>query len=209
MGFLAERFPEQVSRSMVGGPTYSVIVAMLPNGREQRNINRSLPQHQFTVGQGLKIDEDWREGDRFFRKARGKAHAFRFKDWSDYQLATTASQLTQITTTTFQLAKLYGTDEPSFQEVRKLTRIVSGTLQVFLDGVLQTSPTNYTANIDTGVVTFASAPGAAVRTATCEFDVPCRFDFDEKKHEMVFRRDDTGQVFLRWDNIKLLEEMSG
>jgi uncharacterized protein (TIGR02217 family) len=207
MGFLAQRFPGG-ARGAAGGPSYSVTLAALPSGKEQRNLNRTYPRQMLTVTQGLRVDEDWREGDAFFRKARGKTHTFRVQDGADYQLAVADSALVQITTTTFQLAKLYGTDEPTFQETRRLTRIVAGTLQVFLDAVLQATPANYTVNIDTGIVTFAVAPGAAVRTASCEFDVPCRFDFDEKNHEVFLRRQN-GQVFLRWENIRLLEDMDG
>lgn len=208
MGFLAQRFPEDLSRGMVGGPGFDVTVATLPNAFEQRNINRSASRHAYMVSQPLKVD-DWRPADSFFRKARGRGHSFRFKDWTDYQLAVADSSLTQITTTTFQLAKVYGADEPTFQEVRRLTRIVAGTLSVFLNGVLKANPADYTVNIDTGVVTFGVAPGGAVRTASCEFDVPCHFDFDEKKHEMIARRADSGQVFLRWENIRILEDMRG
>ena len=207
MGFLAQRFPGG-ARGAVGGASYSVTVASLPSGKEQRNINRTYPRQMLTVTQGLKVDSGWQVGDAFFRKARGKAHAFRVQDVSDYELAVADSSLVQITTTTFQLAKIYGADEPTFQETRRLTRIVTGTLSVFLNGTLQTTPAQYTANFNTGVVTFASAPGGAVRTASCEFDVPCRFDFDEKNHEMVFRVVN-GQSFLRWENIRLLEDMDG
>lgn len=207
MGFLSERFPDEYARGMVGGPTYSVTIGSLPNGKEQRNLNRTYPRQTYTVSQGLKIDE-WRGADRFFRKARGRTHAFRLRDHSDFELATADSALVLITATTFQLAKVYGSDEPTFQEVRRLTRIVAGTLQVFLDAVLQNNPANYTVNLDTGVVTFVSPPGSAVRTASCEFDVPCRFDFDDKNHEHLFRREN-GQVFLRWENIRVIEDMDG
>lgn len=208
MGFLAERFPDSIARGMVGGPSYSVTVASLPSGKEQRNLNRAYPRQEYRLAHGLKIDEDWRIADRFFRKARGKTHAFRFQDGSDYRLAVGDSRLVQITSTTFQLSKVYGADEPAFEEVRRLTRIVTATLQVFLNGTLQATPAAYTADLNTGIMTFVSPPGGAVRTAACEFDVPCRFDFDEKNHEVVLRRDN-GQVFLRWDNIRLLEDMDG
>jgi uncharacterized protein (TIGR02217 family) len=208
MGFLTQRFPERITRGAVGGPVYRTTVAYLPSGREQRNIDRQYPQHQYDVSQGIKTDADWRDADEFFRKARGRAHAFRYKDWADYQLAVGDSQLTQITTTTFQLAKVYGADEPTWQAVRNLTRIVTGTLKVYLDSVLKSTPADYTADLNTGIVTFTSAPGAAVRTASCEFDVPCRFDLDDKRGELVFRRN-SGQTYLRWENIRIIEDMAG
>ena len=117
------------------------------------------------------------------------------------------SELPQLTTTTFQLAKVYGSDEPTFKEVRNLTRLVAGTLKVFLNGVLKASPADYSVNVDTGVITFTSAPGAATRTASCDFDVPCYFEIDDRRGQLEARRN--GQFFLRWENIRIREDMNG
>jgi uncharacterized protein (TIGR02217 family) len=208
MGFLAERFPEHITTGAVGGPMYSTTVAYTTSGSVQRNQNWAYPRHRYEISQGIKNDADWRAADAFFRKARGRAHSFRLKDWTDYELAVADSELTQITSTTFQLAKVYGSDEPTFREVRRLTRIVAGTLQVFLNGALQASPANYTVDLDTGVVTFASAPGGATRTASCEFDVPCMFEFDEREAELVHRAPN-GESLLRWESIRIVEDPLG
>ena len=208
MGFLTQRFPERITRGAVGGPTYSTTIGFLPSGVEQRNIDRAYPQHRYDVSQGIKNQADARIADAFFRKARGKAHSWRYKDWVDYQLTTAQSSLVQITSTTFQISKLYGTDEPTYQETRRLTRIVSGTLAVYLNAVLKATPGDYTADLNTGIVTFGVAPGAAVRTASCEFDVPCRFDFDDRQPELVHRQPDNSMM-LRWDSIRILEDMRG
>jgi uncharacterized protein (TIGR02217 family) len=208
MAFLTERFPDRITRGMTGGPMFDTTVAVVLSGKEKRNINRSASQHRYDLSQGIKTEADADVCTAFFRKARGRAHAFRVKDWMDFRLTRAMSRLVQITTTTFQVSKVYGGDEPTFEEVRSLTRLVSGTLQVWKDTVLQTNPTHYTVNVDTGVVTFGSAPGAAVLEAACQFDVPCRFDFDAKDSELVHRKPD-GTLLIRWESIALLEDMRG
>lgn len=212
MGTLTERFPDRISRGMVGGPTYNTGVAFLPNGLEQRNNSgRTRGQHRYEVSRGIKDDDDARVSDAFFRKARGKLHNFRVKDCMDYQLATSASRLVLITSTTFRISKVYGGDEPTFEEVRPLTRLVTGTVSVFKDAVLVAQAPgagNCTVDLNTGIVTFGTAPGGSVLTASGQFDVLCRFDFDDKQSELVTRKPD-GTLLIRWDAIRLLEDMRG
>lgn len=200
MGFLAERFPDNISRGATGGPGYSTTVVAAFGGAESRNINWSASRHRYNVSQGIKTGADERECDAFFRKARGRAHSFRFKDWADYQLTVAQSRLVLISGTTYQLSKVYGADEPTFEEVRKLTRIVAGTLRVYSATALQTEGVGYTVDINTGRVTTA----LSALTASCEFDVPCRFDFDQKNTELVYRRGD-GTMLVQWDGIEIVE----
>ena len=207
MGFLTQRFPDRISAGAVGGPGFSTTVTTTFGGRESRNINWEASKHRYNVSQGVKNDADARHCDEFFRKARGRAHAFRFKDWRDYLLNTANSRMVQITATTFQLCKVYGADEPTFEEVRVLTRLVSGTVRVFNNAtelVMGAGAGKFTVNVDTGIVTYGTAPGGATRTASCQFDVPCRFDFDEKQAGLVSYRND-GTIMVSWDNIMLVE----
>lgn len=209
MAFLNERFPDNIARGAVGGPTWNTTIAFLPSGIDQRNnAGRSRAQHRYNVSQGLKKAADYVVADAFFRKARGRLHSFRFKDWADYKLARSASRLVEITSTTFQLSKVYGGDEPTFEEVRQITRPVSGTLRVWEDAVELTITTDFSVDVDTGIVTFASAPGAAALEASCDFDVPSRFDFDDKQGELVGRSAD-GTMLLRWESITIVEDMRG
>ena len=213
MGFLSQRFPERITRGAIGGPTYSTTVAYLPSGVEQRNANQARARHRYDVSQGIKNAVDHKVCDAFFRKARGRLHAFRVKDWADYQLARADSRLVPITSTTSRVCKVYGGDEPSFEEVRPLTRLVAGTLKIWKNGTQMTlaggaGPLLFTVDVDTGIVTFGEAPGAATLEASCEFDVPCRFDFDDKQAELVHRQPD-GTMWLRWESIRLVEDMRG
>lgn len=209
MGFLTARFPDAIAYGAVGGPTWNTSAFFLPSGVDQRNnAGRTHAQHRFNVSQGVKDDDDHRAADAFFRKARGRLHSFRFKDWTDYRLARADSRLVELTSTTFRLSKVYGGDEPTYEEVRPITRPVTGTVRVWEDAVEQTITTDFTVDFDTGIVTFISPPGAAVLEASCEFDVPCRFEFDEKQGELVTRTP-TGDVFVRWESIAVVEDMRG
>jgi len=141
------------------------------------------------------------------RPSNTTAHAFRFKDWTDYRLATADSRIVMLTTTTGQLCKVYGADESTYEEVRELTRIVSGTIHVYNNGVELVQGAGagqFQIDLDTGIITYGTAPGGATRTAACEFDVPCRFDFDEKQAGLVRRYPD-GSVALAWSDITIVE----
>lgn len=200
MGFLAQRFPDNIARGATGGPGYSTTIAVALGGAESRNINWADSRHKYNVGQGIKTGADERACDAFFRKARGRAHSFRFKDWADFALTVAQSRLVLISGTTYQLNKVYGSDEPTFEELRPLTRIVAGTLRVYSASILRTEGTDYTVDINTGRVTTA----LGTLTASCEFDVPCRFDFDQKSTSLVHRRAD-GTMLIQWDDIEIVE----
>ena len=62
-------------------------------------------------------------------------------------------------------------------EVRTITKPVTGTMKVYLDGVEQLS--GWSVDTTTGLVTFSAPPAVGVEvTADFEFDVPVRFDTD-------------------------------
>lgn len=210
MGFLAKRFPPYISRGATGGHAFfDTTVVEVASGHETAIANWSASRGRWNVSQGVKrmdgqIDDRRFEAVRdFLYMARGRLHRFRFKDWMDFRCARANGRLVQITSTTFQISKVYGT-EVAFEYVRSLTRPVPGSVQVWLAGVLQASPADYTVNTDTGVVTFASAPGAAAREVACDFDVPARFDIDRLDARLVHRRDD-GVLLMEWNDIPIVE----
>jgi uncharacterized protein (TIGR02217 family) len=65
------------------------------------------------------------------------------------------------------------------------TRPVSGSVTIGLGGILQAS--GWTVDLDTGIVTFATPPGAGVAvSAGFQFDVPARFDIDRLEPVHLF-----------------------
>jgi uncharacterized protein (TIGR02217 family) len=195
MAFHDIRFPTDISFGSSGGPEYSTDVVITEGGFEQRNQNWAEARGRYNVAHGVKTDAQLSELIAFFRTRKGKANAFRFKDWSDYKAIGQVIGTGNGSNKNFQLVKNYISG--STTETRTITKPVSGTVSVFVNGVLQASPS---INYSTGLVTLVSAPanGATV-AADFEFDVPARFDTDRLSSSI----DNYG--IHSWQEIPILE----
>ncbi len=176
MSFHEVRFPPDIAYGASGGPAYSTSVVQTASGYEQRNMNWSAARGKWDVSSGLKNVSQLETLIAFFRARKGKAHGFRFKDWTDYtaesQIIGTGDGATKV----FQLIKTYVSGAGS--ETRKITKPVSGSVIVYLDGDQQMSGVSVDAT--RGIVTFSEAPEqGTIIDADFEFDVPVRFDVDE------------------------------
>lgn len=175
MAFHDTRFPDDISYGSSGGPEYSTDIVITHGGHEQRNINWAASRARYNVAHGVKTAAQLAELIAFFRARKGRAHGFRFKDWTDYQGSVEVLGLGNGSKTDFQLVRNYTSG--SITEARTITKPVSGTVQIYKDSALQSS--GVTVDYDTGEVVFSSAPAnGVVVTATFEFDVPVRFDTD-------------------------------
>jgi len=135
----------------------------------------------------------------FFRARRGPAVAFRFRDPYDHSSngmtgePTAGDQWIGVgdgVTDSFALVKRYGGSER-----RRITRPVSGSIRVAIDGAQVT--TGWTLQ-ERGVVEFSSPPvsGAEI-TAGFLFDVPVRFAEDRiEVNRSTFRAGDAPSVPL-------------
>lgn len=168
------RLPDEVEQGATGGPSFYTTVNAMSNGNEQRNINWQDPRADWQLSYGIQDQEDFEVCQAFFYARRGKAHSFRFKDWADFELTAELIAVGDGATQQFQLTKTYEPDGPE-PYVRKITRPIAATLQVFVAGVV----TGVTLN-DLGIIVFGAAPalGAQIKV-NCEFDVPVRFDVDK------------------------------
>lgn len=174
MAFDDVRLPDDVERGARGGPRFQTTIVGLSSGGEQRNADWSQQRCEFNISWGIDRKEDYQAVIAFFYARMGRAIAFRFKDWSDYQAAGVNIGTGDGTTKTFQLRKLYGT------YARKITRPVTGTLKVYVNGSLTSVSLGAL-----GTFTFAAAPASgAVITADFEFDVPVRFESDLMQVEL-------------------------
>lgn len=175
MAFVDVRFPTDISYGSGGGPEYSTDIVITASGHEQRNSNWAAARARYNVAHGVKTQAQLNTLIAFFRARRGRAHSFRFKDWTDFSVAAQAIGTGTGALTTFQLIKTYTSG--GVTETRAITKPVSGAVQVYLNSVLQVS--GWSVNATTGVITFTSAPGnGVVVSADFEFDVPVRFDTD-------------------------------
>lgn len=196
MSFVEIRFPEDISYGSSGGPVYSTDVVATLGGHEQRNSNWADARARYNVAHGVKTQEQLDALIAFFRARKGRAHGFRFKDWTDYKAVNQVLGLGDGSNAKFALIKQY--DSGGASELRAISKPVMDTVQVYVDSELQLE--GVTVNHATGEVTFAVAPeDDAIVTADFEFDVPVRFDTDS----LSARLDNYGAY--SWNDIPLVE----
>ena len=169
------QFPPKIAYGASGGAEFNTSITTTFSGFEQRNVNWQKARGRWDVSTGLKSKADMDALQAFFRARFGKAHGFRFKDWSDYQAVAQNLGTGNGTQTTFQLLKLYSSGGYSYS--REIKKPISGTVKIYLNSILQAS--GFTIDHATGIITFSAAPGAGVNvSADFDFDVPVRFDTD-------------------------------
>lgn len=196
MAFHEIQFPPKIAYGASGGPEFNTSIVTTFAGFEQRNINWQKSRGRWDVSTGIKNKADMDTVIAFFRARFGKAHGFRFKDWSDYQAVGQGLGTGNGSLTAFQLVKTYTSGAGSY--TREIKKPVSGTVKIYLNAVLQSS--GYSVDHNTGIVTFSSAPaGGVVVSADFDFDVPSRFDTDQ----ISVRADGPG-IFV-WDSIPIVE----
>ena len=186
--FLDIRFPPKISAGAVGGPEFLTDVVIVASGQETRNQNWTNERLSYEVSHAARREEDWRELASFFRVVYGKAHSFRFKDWTDYVCesgdgvfltADTGSPLG------VQMYKKYTFSGQIYY--RKITKPISGKVTTDAVGL------DYTTGIaSSGTFWYG------------EYDVHARFDTDAMKHETITPQDD-GELIVGWQNIPIVE----
>jgi len=186
--FLDIRFPEKISFGASGGPEFLTDVIITASGREARNQNWSSERLRYEVAHAARLEEVWRPLQAFFRVVAGRAHSFRFKDWTDYSAthsegvfldADSGSPLGK------QMYKLYSFGGQTYY--RKITKPVVGKITTDAVGL------DYT----TGIATSGSYWYG-------EFDVHVRFDTDEMKAQVIDKSEQEGLI-VGWNSIPLVE----
>lgn len=182
MAFHDERLPEEVEKGASGGPNFNTTILQLSGGAEKRNINFSRPRGSWDIGYGIQTKENFQTVLAFFYTKFGKAHSFRFKDWSDFEIGKDATDTPQTigtgdaNTTVFPIVRRYATAGFTFDRVLEKINVTPSP-RAFLDGVEQFS--GFTFQTGDATITWSVAPGAGVLVGViCEFDVIVRFDTD-------------------------------
>jgi uncharacterized protein (TIGR02217 family) len=175
------QFPTDLSRGAQGGDTWDTQIAALPNGNEQRNARRALSLGSWVVAFNNRDKAKFQQIRNFFLATKGPLHAFRFKDWLDYESDEQQSCSPATgngSNKDFQLQKSYTVPAPLTAYIRTITKPVSGTVRVYVNGVEVVA--GWSVNTATGVVSFVIAPTAGHTVkATYEFDKVVRFEDDE------------------------------
>jgi uncharacterized protein (TIGR02217 family) len=194
MSFLeTPRFPENVSFGAVGGPGYSTDVVVVQSGQESRNGNWSQSRARYEVSHAARLPAEYNPLKAFFRAVKGKLHGFRFKDWSDYAATVAEGILIETATPDYwQLYKVYSAG--SLSDIRIIQKPVAGSVTISGGGT-------YSLDTTTGLVHHTAGSEPTVWAG--QFDIPCRFDVDEMRGEILNK---SGADFVMgWNSIQLVE----
>lgn len=174
------RFPTDIARGAVSVPRRALDQVRLKSGFVVRNTRWAASLRSYDIGLGIRDMTDLYTVIQFWEAREGGLRGFRFKDWADYKSAgpteatsDTDQAMAQITSTTYQLQKTYSDTANSV--TREINKIVQNTIKVRDDTGSLTQGTDYTVDLDTGIVTFSTAP-TGTPTAGFEFDVPVWFE---------------------------------
>ena len=174
--------------SVTKSPTFQTRIQRAASGRELRALDYPYPLWQFTLVFDLLRDnpaagyDELRTLMGFFMLCQGAFGTFLFRDPSDDRVAGQQIGVGNASTTVFQLQRSMGTTLPGggFQEPIVAPNVVSA---VYLNGITQ-SPANYNVDPNTGLVTFATAPGSGLSiSADFSYYFRCRFVTDSYTFE--------------------------
>lgn len=202
--FVEERLELGILYGTEGGPAFRTTVVAAYNGNEQRNADWEYEGGSWVLGAHRVTRAQLDYVKTFFRARRGKAVGFRIKNYADYVLPKTPIGIGDGSTVAFQIVQVFDT---GFGDAYTLPRrkIVGGTLTVYVDDVVQ--PSGWSADYDTGIVTFAVAPSIdAVIAVQCEYDTAVRFDVDNLRGTFMAYRAIDGQVHYEIDGIPVVED---
>lgn len=188
-------FPERISFGAVGGPGYQTDIVVVTSGFESRNVNWMQARCKWDVGHRGRNPADTEILIKFFREMKGRAHGFRFKDWTDYLATVSNTTMVFVSGTTYQLARVY---DNALTEIRPISKPRTG-VKIYKNGIDVTA--NTTIATTTGLVTWTSAAptGGDVLTWSGEFDIPARFDTDQMQMEIVDKN------IYSWGSIPIVE----
>ena len=186
MAFHDIRFPTNVSFGSLGGPERLTEIVTLANGFEERNTPWEHSRRRYDAGLGLRSLDDVDALLAFFEARRGRLHAFRRKDWSDYKSCRPSLDISPLdqrigtgdgVTTVFQLTRLYASGAASY--TRPIVKPVVGMVRAAVAYDPKVEGDEFSVDAALGLITFTVAPDiGTVVSAGFEFDVPARFDTD-------------------------------
>jgi len=198
MSFHDVRFPSSISFKAEGGPAFLTRISSLKSGKENREILWSSARAEYQIDYNSISKEESKKVLSFFAGRMGKAYAFRFKDWNDFEASNQKLGSGDGVKTKFQLIKTYG-DEQNYYE-RKISKPVESTVKIFVDNVEQNENSDFQLDYTNGILDFSAAVAQnAIVTAQFEFDVPVRFENDV----LLIKTDSYTSSTIR--NIRLLE----
>ena len=165
-------------------------IATYDTGTEQRNQVYSRPIRQWQLPYRT-LNRNQRDKIlELFSRARGQYTTFLFEDPYDHVCELTECSITAVAAQVdFQLVKTYypGETEEWTEDKIRIQPSENFPPIVKVDGVTKTEGADYTLDDDTGIVTFAVAPGAGkIITANYWFYYKVRFMTDQYTESNYF-----------------------
>ena len=149
LSFLEERIDLGIDYGAVGGPEFNTSVVIVDSGYEQRNINWSQERNSWELGERALKKSELIYIHNFFRRVRGRAVGFRYKDWAGYQV--TDAPITLTGAASYQLQKTEtGANNVYARDIKKP---VAGTLSFKRNG---STLAGVTVDTTTGIATLTA-----------------------------------------------------
>lgn len=195
-----------------GGPQFSTSVIRVGSGFEKRRPARSGYLFKGDIGKLILTEKEIAYVTAFFNARKGRAIAFRWKYWADYECTHETLEIDPFTTTQGVIEPVSGTSQ--YQLKKRYTSFGVDSykpiykpvepIEVYVNGTLQTS--GVTIDYTRGLVTFSSPPasGDALRWSG-EFDLPVRFDSDKLPGVTQFIDPSSKELLFRFDSLPILE----
>jgi uncharacterized protein (TIGR02217 family) len=162
-------------------PIWRTGIQTTQSGREMRAAYMSYPLYKwsatFEVLRNSASFPEFQQLLAFFNECQGSFAVFNFTDPDDNFVTAQGFGVGDGVTTSFQLAKSFG----GYVEPVLAPEVVS---QITVAGTVVPFPSGWSLNVNTGIVTFTTAPANGAALAwTGNFYYPCRFladtyDFD-------------------------------
>jgi uncharacterized protein (TIGR02217 family) len=188
------RFPDCISFGATGGPVWQTELVRTGGGKGYSNQLYDQALRHFDVSHAARKQALFDELLAFHHAMLGRTHAFRFRDWLDYQATGGQGAFELLTATTFQMVKAYAAG--SATHYRLIQKPYAGD-----GGIVVTGGSGADVDYTTGIVTVAS--GTPTQWVG-PFDVPCRFDADDMQGEIV--NGTTANRILGWSGIGITED---
>jgi uncharacterized protein (TIGR02217 family) len=180
--------------SVTKSPTFQTRVQRAVSGRELRALDYPYPLWQFTLTFEFLRDnpaagfDELRTLMGFYLVCQGAYGSFLFSDPSDHRTTGEVLGIGDSSASSFQLRRAMGVGLPGGGFIEPIT--APQTIDaVYLNGIVQ-SPAGYNVDGETGLLTFATPPGAgATITADFTYYFRCRFiedryDFENFMHQL-------------------------
>lgn len=181
---LSVEFPHDISENSEGSTTFQTAITQVDSGFEQRLSRWDEPIMEYNVAYGVRTMEQLHDLMAMFRATKGQLFAFLYKDYwdftSSFAIGVEARIPEPITNLDQVLVPAAGTDVQFEVQIiktytlgvttalRTVTKPVTGTLVVALDGTPLVETTDYTVDYTTGIISFVQAAALALTDVQME-----------------------------------------